>query len=174
MSQGFTKKSVITLQYPTGGIIMFGGATAPEGWLLCDGSAVSRSSYSALFAIISTTYGAGDSSTTFNLPDMRGVFPKGAGTTNRTLGKDANGNFYAGTLGTYSTDKFQGHEHNVSPGLVGITSGAGLTAPNGLGSGYAPAPQNTLSTIANGTNGTPRTGMTTEPQSLGLTYIIKT
>ena len=55
------------------GIVMsFAGATAPEGWLLCDGSAVSRSSYSALFAAIGTTYGAGDGSTTFNVPDLTG------------------------------------------------------------------------------------------------------
>lgn len=55
------------------GIVMsFAGATAPEGWLLCDGSAVSRSSYSALFATIGTTYGAGDGSTTFNVPDLTG------------------------------------------------------------------------------------------------------
>ncbi len=55
------------------GIVMsFAGATAPEGWLLCDGSAVSRSTYSALFDVIGTTYGAGDGSTTFNVPDLSG------------------------------------------------------------------------------------------------------
>ena len=57
---------------PAGIVMSFAGATAPEGWLLCDGSAVSRSSYSALFAAIGTTYGAGDGSTTFNLPDLTG------------------------------------------------------------------------------------------------------
>jgi len=54
---------------PTGVILMFAGATAPTGYLLCDGSAVSRSTYSALFAVIGTGFGIGDGSTTFNLPN---------------------------------------------------------------------------------------------------------
>lgn len=55
------------------GIVMpFAGTTAPQGWLLCDGSAVSRTTYSALFAVIGTTYGAGDGSTTFNIPNLAG------------------------------------------------------------------------------------------------------
>jgi len=57
---------------PTGMIAPFAGAAVPNGWLLCDGAAVSRTSYAALFAVISTTYGAGDGTTTFNLPDLRG------------------------------------------------------------------------------------------------------
>lgn len=57
---------------PTGTLTAYGGATAPTGWLICDGSAISRSTYADLFAIIGTTYGSGDGSTTFNLPDLRG------------------------------------------------------------------------------------------------------
>lgn len=57
---------------PTGGIVEFAGSTAPNGWLICDGSAVSRETYADLFTLISTTYGTGDGSTTFNLPDYRG------------------------------------------------------------------------------------------------------
>lgn len=57
---------------PTGAIVPFGGSSAPTGFLLCAGQAVSRSTYSALFGVISTTYGAGDESSTFNLPDLRG------------------------------------------------------------------------------------------------------
>lgn len=56
----------------TGSISMYVNASAPTGWLLCDGSAVSRTTYAALFAVASTTYGVGDGSTTFNLPDLRG------------------------------------------------------------------------------------------------------
>ena len=56
----------------TGSIVMFAGSVAPQGWLLCDGSAVSRSQYSALFDVVDTTYGEGDGSTTFNVPDLRG------------------------------------------------------------------------------------------------------
>ena len=56
----------------TGAVMDYAGATAPDGWLLCDGSPVSRATYADLFAAIGTTYGAGDGSTTFNLPDLRG------------------------------------------------------------------------------------------------------
>ena len=64
-----------------GTIQMFGGATAPIGWLLCDGAAGSRTRYSRLFSVIDTTYGEGDGSSTFNLPDLRDRFPVGAGTS---------------------------------------------------------------------------------------------
>lgn len=62
-----------------GMIQMFAGDTAPDGWLICDGSAVSRTDYPLLFDAIGIKYGEGDRSTTFNLPDMRDRFPVGAG-----------------------------------------------------------------------------------------------
>jgi microcystin-dependent protein len=62
---------------PTGSMQMFGGTTAPAGWLICDGSAVSRTTYADLFAVTNIAYGSGDGSTTFNLPDMRGRMPIG-------------------------------------------------------------------------------------------------
>lgn len=62
---------------PPGMVVPFAGSTAPEGWLLCAGQAVSRTTYAALFAAIGTTYGVGDGSTTFNLPDLRGRLPYG-------------------------------------------------------------------------------------------------
>lgn len=65
---------------PCGTLLPYGGSSAPSGFLLCDGSAVNRTTYSDLFAIIGTTFGAGDSSTTFNLPDLRGRTIIGAGT----------------------------------------------------------------------------------------------
>ena len=57
---------------PAGVVVPFAGATSPSGWLLCHGQAVSRTDYGALFTAIGTTYGTGDGSTTFNLPDLRG------------------------------------------------------------------------------------------------------
>lgn len=57
--------------------MLYAGKTAPSGWLLCDGSAVSRTTYSALYDAIGTTYGSGDGSTTFNLPNMSGRVPVG-------------------------------------------------------------------------------------------------
>jgi len=59
-------------QVPAGIVSAFAGTTAPSGWLMCYGQAVSRTDYSALFTALSTTYGVGDGSTTFNIPDMRG------------------------------------------------------------------------------------------------------
>jgi microcystin-dependent protein len=76
---------------PTGSVQMFAGASAPTNWLLCNGAAISRSTYAILYALIGTTYGTGDGSTTFNVPDMRGRMPIGVGTgaglTARTLGQ---------------------------------------------------------------------------------------
>lgn len=66
--------------FSPGMIIEYGGATAPDGWLICDGSAVSRSTFSELFAVVSTSFGLGDGSTTFNLPNMKGRSPIGIGT----------------------------------------------------------------------------------------------
>jgi microcystin-dependent protein len=57
---------------PTGEISMWATGSAPTGWLICDGSAISRTTYAALFAVIGTVYGAGDGSTTFNLPNLKG------------------------------------------------------------------------------------------------------
>ena len=62
---------------PVGAMQMFAGSTAPSYWLICDGSAVSRTDYADLFAVIGTTYGTGDGSTTFNLPNMQGRTPIG-------------------------------------------------------------------------------------------------
>lgn len=66
---------------PTGKVAMFAGMSAPGGWLICDGSAVSRSDYAALFGVIGTTYGIGDGATTFNLPDLQGRVPVGKSAT---------------------------------------------------------------------------------------------
>jgi microcystin-dependent protein len=75
-----------TLQYallPTGTIQMYGGQynNIPNGWLLCDGTAVSRSTYEKLFDIVGTQFGVGNGSSTFNLPDLRAKFPRGATNT---------------------------------------------------------------------------------------------
>lgn len=74
-----TKVSLLAI-VPTGTIIPFAGSNIPNGYLLCNGSAVSRTSYANLFEVISTLYGEGDGSTTFNLPDLRDRFLEGAGT----------------------------------------------------------------------------------------------
>lgn len=62
---------------PSGAILQYAASTAPTGWLLCDGTAVSRVDYADLFAVIGTTYGTGNGSTTFNLPNLKGRVPAG-------------------------------------------------------------------------------------------------
>ena len=78
---------------PVASVIPYAGVSAPTGYLLCDGTAVSRTTYADLFSALSTTYGAGDGSTTFNLPDLRGRAPIGpnsdstaANTATRSVG----------------------------------------------------------------------------------------
>ena len=70
-------KNTINTNTPVGSISLFAGSTAPTGWLICDGSAVSRTTYADLFSVIGTTYGAGDGSTTFNIPNLKGKVPVG-------------------------------------------------------------------------------------------------
>jgi microcystin-dependent protein len=62
---------------PVGAQLLWPTTTAPDGWLLCQGQALSRTTYADLFAVIGTTFGAGDGSTTFNLPDWQGLMPVG-------------------------------------------------------------------------------------------------
>lgn len=69
---------------PVGAIFPFGGTDIPVSFLLCDGSAVSRTDYEDLFNVIGTAFGTGDGSTTFNLPDLRGEFLRGAGTNSHS------------------------------------------------------------------------------------------
>lgn len=100
---------------PAGTIITFGGASAPTGYLACDGSAVSRTTYADLFAALSTTWGTGDGSTTFNIPDLRGAFLRGTGSHGTQ--NMANGNDYAGpSVGSFENDQNQSHFHNVLAG----------------------------------------------------------
>lgn len=121
------------LVQPPGLIQMYAVATAPTGWLLCDGSAVSRATWAALFAVIGTTFGAGDGSTTFNLPDLRGKAPigqgAGAGLTPRTLAVSGGEETHVLT-----TAELAAHNHGVTdPGHGhGVTDpghGHGVTDP---------------------------------------------
>lgn len=77
------------LDYIVGEIKIWSGASAPSGFLLCNGSAISRTAYSKLFDVIGVVYGVGDGSTTFNIPDLRQRFPlgKAASGTGSTLGE---------------------------------------------------------------------------------------
>lgn len=128
--------SVTTFINPPGIIQMWGGVSAPAGWLLCDGTAVSRTTYSALYSAVGDAFGNGDTTTTFNIPDMRGRFPRGvdsgAGRDPDTASRTAmnSGGNTADNVGSVQTDQFGAHGHNYVQSN-GINGGAniGLTGP---------------------------------------------
>ena len=158
---------------PPGGIMAYGGASAPSGWFICDGSAVSRTTYADLFAVIGTTYGAGDGSTTFNLPDLQQRFPLGkavAGTGN-TLGgvgglidhthTAPNHNHSFTPTGTVSAPTFLGsagttanggvdHTHSTPAHYHGFGAGSGLSGGNGTTSGASNDHSHTYSGTSSG------------------------
>lgn len=111
---------------PVGVITAYAGTTAPTGYLICDGSAVNRTTYAALFAIIGTTYGAGNGSTTFNLPDLTGRVPvgKNAGTFS-TLGAKAGEETHTMTI-----NEMPAHKHTTSVNSAGDENSIGGYAPN--------------------------------------------
>lgn len=165
---------------PVAVVLPYAGATAPTGWLLCDGSAVSRTVFASLFASIGTTYGSGDGLSTFNLPDMRGVFVRGAGS------QTISGQTYTGTLGTKQGDQMQGHKHTDSghthTGSTPAQTATGLVGGGGtisLSAGNTTNPVTINSSTANlgdptaTTYGTPRIGTQTHPANMALNYIIK-
>lgn len=97
---------------PVGAVSIFAGATAPTGWLLCDGSAVSRTDYAALFAAIGTTYGPGDGSATFSLPDLRSRVV--AGTDAASVPFNSLGKTGGETNHTLALTELPSHGHAVS------------------------------------------------------------
>jgi hypothetical protein len=118
---------------PVGSLMYWPTETPPDGWLERDGSAISRTTYANLFAVIGTTYGAGDGSTTFNLPDDRGLFERGwaHGSTNdpdrasRTNRGDGTTGDHVGTM---QADEFESHSsHLKSGGSVNFGAAGSLT-----------------------------------------------
>jgi len=150
---------------PIGAILPFGGSTVPNGFLLCNGAAVSRTTYAALFGVIGTSFGAGDGSTTFNVPDLSESVPVGAGqNATQTI---ATHDTY--TVGEFKDDQFQSHVHNTHlKGHMTTSSGdAWCTA-------YDQEVTGTRTTSASTDTGfTPREGTTTHGKQLGVNFIIK-
>lgn len=154
------------LLMPTGAMLEYGGSAAPTGWLICDGSAVSRTTYAALFAVLGTAYGAGDGSTTFNVPDRRGKFGVGVdGTYTRgstggsTTTSSAGSHDHTGSAGatTLTTSQIPSHTH------TGTTSSASLTGSFGpfrqsLGPAAGASASGVFSTYAGGTSGDANNG----------------
>ncbi len=96
----------------------FAMSTTPTGWLSCDGSAVSRTTYVVLFTIIGTTWGSGNGSSTFTLPRLKGAFLRGSGSHTSQMG---NTNVYQGSnIGTMSNDAIQDTAHHNQSNLVKV------------------------------------------------------
>ena len=160
---------------PSGSIIVYAGSSAPTGWLFCDGSAISRSTYATLFGIISTSYGVGDGSSTFNLPDIRGRVVAGK-EASASLLTSAVGGLNGNTLGntggaqgitlTSAQSGLPAHNHTLTmnahthtftanPHTHTVTNALPIGA-SGIGAGTVTggAPVTTSSTTAGGTNST--------------------
>ena len=130
---------------PAGAVMAFAMNSAPAGWLAADGTAVSRSTYAALFAAISTTYGAGDGSTTFALPDLRGYFVRGVGVAGQN-GANSDGTA-SGAFGAKQADELMSHTHNISgsgasSGGFGYTAGSGAFVQSSATGGTETRPKN--------------------------------
>lgn len=111
---------------PIGTIIAFAGATPPSDYLLCDGTAISRTTYADLFAVIGTTYGNGDGSTTFNLPNIKGRVLVGQDTSQTefdTLGETGGSKYLQEHTHKFGINASFGTPNNVSGGYMGGTSG---------------------------------------------------
>ncbi len=141
----------------TGIISAYGAATPPLGWLACDGVAVDRTVYAALFSIIGTTYGIGDGTTTFNVPDMVSRLPIGAGII--PLGTSG-----GVTSVTLSTSNLPAHSHGITdPGHTHTT----LATASNVTTGTDPGGVTT-----GGVTGSSTTGVTTNNTGSGTAFSI--
>lgn len=136
-----------------GMVIATARTSAPSGFLECNGASISRVTYSNLFNAISTTYGAGNGSTTFTLPDLRGEFIRG---WDNGRGVDS-----GRTIGSSQSDALKLHDHTLNVSIVGVTGGAsGIYQPNTV--------YNPVGSMVN-TNG----GTETRPRNIAMMYCIK-
>ena len=171
-----TTAFVLSNGAPTGGLIMWGTGTAPSGWLLCDGTAVNRTTYAALFAVIGTTFGVGDGSTTFNVPNYTNRMPYGT-TVGATGGSaDAVVVSHTHTATSVVTDP----QHNHLSNAVGLTSPTinwvgtgGLSYNNGNSTYTASASTGITVATTNANAGVSGTNANLPPY-LGINFIIKT
>jgi microcystin-dependent protein len=149
----------------TGSILTFAGEKIPFGYLICDGSELSRNLYSNLFKVIGTIWGAGDGSSTFNIPDLRGQFLRGVSGTS-SIDPDAsdriskkNGGNIGNNIGSYQNDELKSHNHTISN--LGTSNGCGQLISPYTNYGCNPTSSNYTG------------GNETRPKNANVYYIIK-
>ena len=179
---------------PSGTIIAFGGDSIPTGWLACDFSAVSRTTYPALFKAIGINWGIGDGISTFNLPDLRGLFLRGVAglagvaadpdVANR-IAENANGGSTGNKVGSYQPHAFQGHIHALNSNILeggqnttatntGLQVGGSFYNVGTLGTSSPGNADNSVTTpTSDGIHGTPSISSETRPSNVYVNYIIK-
>lgn len=158
-------------EFMAGQIIFCASSAIPSGYLECNGATVSRTTYATLFAAIGTAYGAGDGATTFNIPDLRGEFVRGA---DRGRGVDG-----GRVVGSSQADAYQGHRMQVV--LQNTIGGAGTLAVNTTPGFNGPNVNNTAGTLSaqttthltDGVNGAPRVAAETRGRNVALIPVIK-
>jgi len=153
---------------PSGAVAMWAASTAPAGYLECNGALLSRTTYASLFAAIGTTFGVGDGSTTFAIPDMRGYFPRG---WDHNRGVDSGRAF-----GSSQSDAYGSHSHGIND--PGHSHGTDLTLSGGFGGGYSwpgGGQAATSGTSAASTNISVQSAGSSEtrPKNIVLMFIIK-
>jgi microcystin-dependent protein len=167
----------------TGEMKMWPAANAPTGWMLCEGGAISRTTFAALFTLIGTTYGVGDGTTTFNVPDMRGRVPAGFDTTQTEF--NARGKIGGEKTHLLTSAEMPSHTHvqpahshnfaNGGHGALtdgGAAGGAGYGVLNGAFYGFNTA-QPAAATATNNNTGGGGAHNVLQPY-LTIKYIIKT
>jgi microcystin-dependent protein len=175
-----------TFLVPTGSLIMWPSVTIPTDWKLCNGDAISRTTFATLFSLLGTTFGAGDGSTTFNLPNYKNRMPYGADTVAvGATGGSANAvvvsHNHTGTTGVDSPD----HTHNFSATTSGqsvqhthnMTKYTGVNASGGtayVGDDSGSGPAGTIATSVNSVDHTHTLSGTTSGRSNGHFHSIAT
>lgn len=175
------KVKKIGSEVPAGIMQMFAGNTIPAGWLLCDGSAISRTDYAKLFSAIGTTWGAGDGSTTFNLPNSIGRFAEGAATSGSY--HEAGLPNIEGQINARKVNSSNFIAWNVGGGLSGygdVDGALGVRAGTGNFNGITTSPSYDKNTEpdniyfnASNSNSIYGSSTTVQPNSFTVRYIIK-
>jgi len=166
-----TTEFVFNNALPAGALMMWATGSAPTGWLLCQGQAVSRSTFSTLFAAIGTTFGSGDGSSTFNVPDYRDRMPVGAGSL-----------YSIGSTGGSKDAIVVAHSHSLSGGGV---SGTFVTGVSTSSSSFNTIGSSAITSVSTSTGSPTYTNPTVQsagssgtnanmPPYLGIQFIIKT